>query len=128
MRYNYLIICFLVLIYGCDEKKNQSESTYFAGEIVNPTAPHVVLYKGQEPLDTAYLDSDNRFAFTLDKLKDGLYNFNHHPEFQYVFLQKGDSMQIRLNTVAFDESLVFSGNGEQINNFLIERKFDIALF
>lgn len=120
MRKNYLVICFLCLIYACGEKKNPSDTTYFAGEIVNPTAPHVVLLKGDVPVDTAYLDEKNRFEFRFESIEDGLYNFNHHPEFQYVFLQQGDSMQIRLNTVAFDESLVFSGNGEHVNNFMID--------
>lgn len=120
MRYIYLVICLLVLNYGCSEGESKPESTFFAGEIVNPTAPHVVLFKGEEPVDTAFLDEKNRFSFQLESLEEGLYNFNHHPEFQYVYLEKGDSMQIRLNTVAFDESLVFSGEGEDINNFLID--------
>src|SRR5690606_1770533 len=49
-----------------------------------------------------------------------LYHFDHHPELQYVYLERGDSLMIRLNTEDFDESLIFSGKGEEINNFLIE--------
>jgi len=39
---------------------------------------------------------------------------------QYLYLQPGDSLLVRLNTVAFDESLAYSGIGEEINNFLVE--------
>ncbi|KAG1648514.1 hypothetical protein GQR58_029769 [Nymphon striatum] len=39
---------------------------------------------------------------------------------QYIYLEQGDSIQIRLNTIDFDESLVFSGSGADINNFLLD--------
>jgi len=37
-----------------------------------------------------------------------------------VLLEKGDSLLIRLNTLEFDESLVFTGKGSRKNNFLID--------
>lgn len=93
---------------------------YFAGEIVNPTTSHVVLYKNDEVVDSAALDEKNRFAFNINGVEEGLYHFDHSPEVQYVYFREGDSVLIRLNTVEFDESLVFSGSGSDINNFLIE--------
>jgi hypothetical protein len=114
-----LLLLFLGIL-GCKEESDKSKSVYFAGEIVNPTDSLVILLKGEEPIDSARLNGENRFEFRLDSLGTGLYNFRHQPEFQYVFLEEGDSVQIRLNTVAFDESLVFSGEGEHINNFLID--------
>ena len=119
MTKKYLFLLFLVLIYACDGKDTAVTSTYLAGEIVNPTSGQVILYKGEEAVDTAELNADNRFEIHLDSVKEGLYHFFHRPEMQYVYLSPGDSLQIRLNTVAFDESLVFSGEGEDINNFLI---------
>jgi hypothetical protein len=116
-------ILLLLLFWGvlsCSEKGDQSNSVYFAGEIVNPTDRYVVLLKGEQPVDTAVLDDQNRFEFRLDSVDAGLHSFKHDPEYQYLFLQEGDSLQIRLNTIAFDESLVFSGRGEEINNFLVE--------
>ncbi|MGB3152054.1 MAG: transaldolase, partial [Maribacter sp.] len=71
-------------------------------------------------LDSTKLDGDNRFSFLLDSIEDGLYHFNHEPEFQNIYLEKGDSIQLRLNTMDFDESLVFSGTNEAVNNFLLE--------
>lgn len=120
MKYKYLVACLLVITIACNDRPSTSNTIILAGEIVNPTDSAVILLKGEEVIDSAYLNGDNRFVFRLDSIEDGLYNFNHSPEFQYVYLQKGDSMQIRLNTVAFDESLVFSGEGEAINNFLVD--------
>ncbi|MDO6517031.1 TlpA family protein disulfide reductase [Zobellia uliginosa] len=114
-----LLYLFLLVLVSCGAEKNSS-SIFFAGEIVNPTSNYIVLLKGDVVIDSAELDEDNRFAFTLDSISEGLYHFNHDPELQYVYLEKGDSLLVRLNTTDFDESLVFSGSGEALNNFLLE--------
>lgn len=115
-----LLLLTLFLISSCATSERQTTTVHFAGEIVNPTSDYVVLYKGDSALDSVTLDENNRFVMELDSVDEGLYNFYHYPEYQYVFLENGDSLQIRLNTHYFDESLVFSGEGEEVNNFLIE--------
>ena len=116
----YLPLAFILLLVGCNTPQKNTDSVFFAGEIVNPTDEYVVLYKGGDVLDSAKLDANNRFSFHLNAIEDGLYHFNHAPEFQYIYLEKGDSLLVRLNTLYFDESLVFSGTNEEINNFLLE--------
>ena len=117
-----LLSTLIVLFVGCapSKKDSDSQTILFAGEIVNPTSNQVILFKGREKIDSAQLDEKNRFKFTLSSIENGLYNFNHTPEFQYVYLEKGDSLMVRLNTIYFDESLVFSGSNEELNNFLLE--------
>lgn len=115
----YLLGIFFVSITACNLEQ-KSTATIFAGEIVNPTSETVILYKDDIAIDSAYLDMHNRFTFTIDKIDEGLYNFHHAPQYQYVYLSEGDSLLLRLNTMYFDESLVFTGKGEEINNFLIE--------
>ncbi|MEJ1222117.1 TlpA family protein disulfide reductase [Sediminicola sp. 1XM1-17] len=111
---------FAFILVGCQVDKKSIQSAFFSGEIVNPTNNYVVLYKDEIVIDSAKLDENNRFTLRLDQVDEGLYHFDHHPELQYVYLEKGDSLMIRLNTSDFDESLVFSGTGEVINNFLLE--------
>ncbi|MFT4830900.1 MAG: hypothetical protein ACI815_000538 [Psychroserpens sp.] len=111
---------FAFILVGCQVDKKSAQSAFFSGEIVNPTNNYVVLYKDEVVIDSALLDENNRFTLKLDLVDEGLYHFDHHPELQYVYLEKGDSLMIRLNTSDFDESLVFSGTGEGINNFLLE--------
>lgn len=110
----------ILLAFGCGNKQNHSPSVYFAGEIVNPTSEYVVLYKDDLEIDSARLDGENRFEFKLQAVQEGLHHFKHAPELQYIYLENGDSLVIRLNTSDFDESLVFAGNGEEVNNFLLE--------
>ncbi|MFX0556867.1 transaldolase [Maribacter sp. CXY002] len=116
----YLPLALILLIFSCNTSNEESDEVIFAGEIVNPTDEYVVLYKGSSVIDSAKLDGNNRFSFHLNSVENGLYHFNHKPEQQYVFLEKGDSLMVRLNTMYFDESLVFSGTNEELNNFLIE--------
>ncbi|EZH71481.1 hypothetical protein ATO12_07215 [Aquimarina atlantica] len=104
---------------GSSDKDNK-EYTYFGGEIVNPNTNYVVLSKGYDYRDTILLDKNNRFLHKIENLEDGLYSFKHNPEYQVVLLEKGDSVLIRLNTLEFDESLVFTGKGSGKNNFLID--------
>ncbi|MGB5553383.1 MAG: transaldolase [Flavobacteriaceae bacterium] len=115
------ILClFLFALVSCGKEDTKSPNVFFAGEIVHPTNDYVVLYKGEVVIDSAKLDDNNRFTFDLDTAANGLYHFYHNPELQYVYLEKGDSLMVRLNTIDFDESLVFSGKGEEINNFLLD--------
>ncbi|MGX1929081.1 TlpA family protein disulfide reductase [Flagellimonas sp. 2504JD4-2] len=110
----------LLSVLACSTKSRECPTVFFGGEIVNPTSDYVVLYKNDNYIDSVRLDKGNRFAFNLQGIEEGLYHFDHSPELQYLYLQEGDSILIRLNTKEFDESLVFSGRGSEINNFLIE--------
>lgn len=118
-KYLHYFIIVLILSCGKNNKQNQ-DGVYFAGEIVNPTSDYVVLYKNDVVIDSSMLDDENHFVFRLDNLDEGLHHFDHSPELQYVYLEPGDSLALRLNTMAFDESLVFSGTNGDVNNFLVE--------
>ena len=56
----FLLLILLLGILGCAGEGNETNAVYLAGEIVNPTDRFVVLLKGEQPLDTARLDSQNR--------------------------------------------------------------------
>ncbi|GAB4507626.1 MAG: thioredoxin family protein [Allomuricauda sp.] len=107
-------------IVSCSDAPENGSTVFFGGEIVNPTSDYVVLYHNDSYVDSVQLDDKNHFLFQLDSIAEGLYHFDHSPELQYVYLSEGDSLLARLNTVEFDESLVYSGTGSEINNFLIE--------
>ncbi len=105
---------------SADVKNN---TVYFGGNIINPTSDIIKLSKSDSYSDTlsTKLDKDNFFLFKLDSLESGIYIFQYGKEFQYVYLEKADSLMIRINTLEFDESLVFTGKGATVNNYLIKR-------
>ncbi len=119
MRYFVFILSF-ILLFGC--KKDNAINTnyaYIGGEIINPNTDHVIIYTADSVIDTLQLDSNNRFIYKIDSLKPGLFFFKHSPENQVVVLEPQDSIIFRLNTVEFDESLVFTGKGSKKNNYLM---------
>ena len=117
----HLLFILILVLASCNEQKSSlTNGVYFAGEIVNPTSDYVVLYRKDKVVDSAKLNEENQFAFELKNIEEGLHHFDHAPELQYVYFEKGDSLLVRLNTAAFDESLVFSGTSGDVNNFLIE--------
>ena len=115
---NLLSILILTLIISCTTTNNKS-TIYFGGEIINPKSKYVVLLKDNNVIDTLTLNNQNRYIEKFKSLKEGLYTFKHGNEFQYIYLEPGDSILLRLNTWDFDESLVFTGKGSSKNEFLI---------
>jgi hypothetical protein len=114
-----LVVGLLSLILGCENNSVKNNYAYLGGEIINPNTDYVVIYQADNVIDTVILDASNRFIYKIDSLIPGLYYFKHNPENQVVLLENKDSIVFRLNTVEFDESLVFTGEGSKKNNYLI---------
>lgn len=109
-----------VLLLSCNSnKKDVNTTSWIGGEIVNPKVDFVVLSKGNCVLDTVPLDANNFFMYNSATLEKGLYFFQHH-EYQSFYLEPGDSLLLRVNTIDFDESLTYSGKGAARNNLLME--------
>ena len=117
-----IILCLSAGFFSsCREEFSADNFTaYFGGEVTNPMSRYVLLYRGNNLVDTLRLDKNNRFFRKFDSLAPGMYTFKHDPEYQYVYFEKNDSLMVSINTQNFDESIVFSGRGEQKNNFLME--------
>lgn len=109
------------LITSCENGRDDYPNyAYLGGEIVNPTTDHVILKYHGNIIDTVDLDDRNRFSYKLENAEKGLYLLHHKPEVQNVHISPGDSLLLRVNTLAFDESLHFSGRGDEKNNFMSE--------
>lgn len=120
MKYLGLIITLLLFV-GCKDASidNTNATAYLGGEIINPNTDYVVLYTANAIIDTVKLDERNRFLYKIDSLHPGIYFFKHKPENQVIILEPNDSIIFRLNTMDFDESLVFTGKGSKKNNYLV---------
>jgi len=114
----YITICLSLV--GCKNITNTNSHIYFGGEIINPKNDYVIFYDSNSNVDTIKLDQNNRFLKRYDSLTPGLHSFVHGGEYQMVLLEPNDSVMLRLNTMDFDESLVFTGIGAKKNNYLIE--------
>ncbi len=121
MKLHYIGLLTLLTLFACknDYKNAESNYAFIGGEIINPNSDFVVLSKDDVVIDTIKLDNRNRFIYKITNLNDGLYTFYHGGEVQMVLLEPRDSLVFRLNTLEFDESLVFTGIGDKKNNYLI---------
>ena len=106
----------IILIIGCKSEYK----TFISGKIIKPTNNEIQLLKDEKVIKNININNEGIFSTSIDDLNDGLYNFVHLPEFQYLIVNKGDSLVLRLNSLDFDESLVFSGKGASKNNYLID--------
>jgi hypothetical protein len=113
-----LATCIYWLCLACQDKKDR-ETTWIGGEIVNPKGNYVLLSRNNEIIDSIKLDENNFFLYEVKGAKEGLYSFTHN-EYQTFYLSPGDSLMLRVNTLDFDESLSYSGDGSEENNLLIE--------
>jgi len=110
---------FLLLIVSC-KKHEKLDHIFFGGHIVNPSSSYVTLYKDNLRIDSLPLDNSFKFSKVYDSLDLGVYKIEHIPEYNYVFLEKGDSLWVRVNASAFNESIVYSGIGASKNNFMMD--------
>ena len=125
MKPLYLTLLIALTILSCKKEVavDEGDIAFIGGEIINPNDNKVILLKSDKVLDTILLDKDNRFLYKIKNLESGLYKFYlqayHSVEFQLALLEPNDSIIFRLNTIDFDESLVYTGQGAKKNNFLM---------
>jgi len=114
-----LFLLSTALLFSCTSKKERSGDTYFGGEVINPKTKHIIILKDGAIIDSVALKDDNTFSYKFKNPASGIYTFQHN-EFQMFYLQPGDSLMARVNTMDFDESLHYSGIGAKDNNFLMK--------
>ena len=116
-----ILLLFLLLPFLSCNNKEESEHTdaWIGGEIVNPKVNFVVISKENKVIDTVKLDSRNYFMYKIHSICPGLYSIRHN-EYQLMYLEPGDSLMLRVNTIEFDESLSFTGKGAEGNNLLMD--------
>ena len=112
-----IVSCLLITFFiGC----NNQNKTFISGKIIKPTNNEILILKDEKIIKKITINNQGTFSSSFEDLNNGLYNFIHLPEFQYLIINKGDSLVLRLNSLDFDESLVFSGLGASKNNYLID--------
>ncbi|WP_034257754.1 TlpA family protein disulfide reductase [Altibacter lentus] len=115
-----LFLLSILLCVSCNNASEESSKTiWVGGEVVNPKSEYVVLRKDQKILDTVPLNDKNFFLYEAKDFSSGFYSFQHF-EYQMFFVEPGDSIIFRVNTVDFDESLTYTGKGADKNNLLME--------
>ena len=104
---------------GCQTNPKEKKAVFVGGNIINPSNNYVILYDTQNNIDTLYLNDKNRFSHYFTSFKPGIHSFVHGGKHQSILLEDNDSIMMHINTLDFDESIVYNGIGAKKNNYLI---------
>jgi len=120
LRISKLILSIIIFIFYSCKNSNSTNDFFLGGEIINPSSNYVNFYYNNIKIDSLELDSENKFFKKIEDIKPGIYRIEHLPENQYIIIENGDSLWIRVNIEDFKESITFSGKGSSKNNFLVD--------
>ena len=123
--YTTLLVLFLAALTSCEEENHGDTSIVITGKIINPNADFIILRNYSGIRDTIKLNDKGVFLKNYESITPGLYTFSHPTEYQSIYIGYGDTLRLRLNTKAFDESLAFTGAAAKENNYLINLFLEI---
>ncbi|MRI62637.1 TlpA family protein disulfide reductase [Ornithobacterium rhinotracheale] len=109
-------------VIGC--KNKPKDYATFSGKVTNinvPTDSVYVFNPEDKYTKSIKLNEDGTFSDTL-KVKEGNYMFKIGDEYGRVYLKNGDHLTITTDYPAFDEKLVYDGEGEtiELNKFYLD--------
>lgn len=109
----------ILAVVACKEEAPKDYVT-LSGKIENKNSDSLFVVQGRAFSKTIKLNEDGTFSDTL-KVKTGSYIFHDGNESTNIFLKNGYDLNLTLNTKEFDESLKFTGNGAESNNYLSKK-------
>lgn len=113
------LLLITILLFSCNQKEKLNYSI-LTGTIENNTA-ETVLVRGSGFESRIPIDDKGSFSDTLFLKNDGLYDLIIGRERTGVYLEKGKNMTVSLNVDQFDETLNYSGDLGDINNYLVQK-------
>ena len=114
----FTILTTLILIFylGTANCQDNSGIAKISGKIEHPNS-NKVLIRGKNYRKEIKLNEKGEFSDTL-KISNGEYSFYDYSESTTIYLEVGFNLFITLDTKEFDETINYSGIGNQPNNFL----------
>lgn len=113
-RLTLLLVAFS--IFACKQEE-KIEYSVIKGKVENNTAENAII-QGHDFEARIPISDDGSFADTLHLKKDGLYQMYIGGERTGIYLEKGQNVDLTLNAEEFDETLKYSGDLANSNNFL----------
>ncbi|MDX1462789.1 MAG: TlpA disulfide reductase family protein [Marinirhabdus sp.] len=114
-----LILLAIALMVGCQEETPKNDYVTFSGTITNPNSDSLVIEK-KGFNKVIPVKADGTFSDTLVVEPDMYYIFDG-AESSRIFLRNGYDLTLTMNTEQFDESITYSGEGAENNNFLAKK-------
>ena len=115
----FTILLLALALFSCEQEKKETY-TVVGGTVENNTAENVVI-RGTDFEAKLPISLEGSFLDTLNLKNDGFYQLYVGRERTEIYLEKGQNLTVNLNTEEFDESLTYSGDLANPNNFLAQK-------
>src|SRR5690554_3398943 len=116
---HFSLLLIAVLFFSCNQKE-KIDYSILTGTIENNTA-ETVLVRGNGYESRIPINENGSFSDTLFLKKDGLYDLFIGRERTGVYLENGKNIAVSLNADEFDETLKYTGDLGEINNYLAKK-------
>lgn len=116
MMKQFTILLLALSLFSCKQDKEKTYSVV-DGTIENNTAENVVI-RGTDFEVKIPISPEGKFSDTLHLKNDGFYTLFVGREMTNIYLEKGQNLSVSLNIAEFDESLKYSGDLANPNNYL----------
>lgn len=114
-----LILIAAIAMVACQEEQPKKDYVTFSGMITNPTSDSLLVEKRGFKKVIA-VKGDGTFSDTL-KVESGLYYIYDGSQSSSIFLKNGYDLTLTMDTKEFDESIKYTGEGSENNNFLAQK-------
>ena len=116
MKKLLLLFC-IVTIVAC--KEEPKDYVTVSGKITNPHEDKTLtIYSGKEYKKDITVNDNGTFSDTL-KVAEGDYSLKHRAEYGSIYFKNGNASSFDTDYEDFDNTLVYSGDASDINNFSI---------
>ena len=114
-----LALSIAIILFGCKKEEPKDYATV-SGKIENAHESKTLkIFKGRSFEKTISLNEDGTFKDTL-KVEEGDYSFKHGNQYGQIYLKNDHESSFTTNYENFIETMVFDGDGSDINNFSIQ--------
>jgi thiol-disulfide isomerase/thioredoxin len=108
--------CAVLFIASCQQPEEIDQSITLTGTITNASDSKISL-RGAD-IDTTITFEGDSFNFKFDADAAAYYRFRTSGEYTSMYLSSGDSLNITLDTSDFDNTITYSGDGADLNQYL----------
>ncbi|WCO00386.1 TlpA family protein disulfide reductase [Psychroserpens ponticola] len=117
MKRILLVLC-AISLFAC--KEEPKDYVTLSGTITNSHESKTLkVFKDKAFEKIIVINEDGTFSDTL-KVTDGDYSIKHGDEFGSIYLKNGFESSIEVNYEDFDNTIVYNGDGSDINNYVIQ--------
>jgi len=112
------IVYLLAITFTFITCKKEPTFITFSGKITNKSGDKITITKDRKKVKTFTVDENGVFSDTINNVEKGYYSFTDGRESSGLYLENGFNINLTLDTKEFDETIKYTGNGNEVNNYL----------